>query len=72
MADREVKLQELLDKIVKKREELTIDCKNTECMVVRESLRCELIMVDVNIKQVQMFKCLESLLTENGKCDTKF
>ena len=75
IADSEEKLKELLDKVVEesKNKGLSINCKKTECMVVsrKDSLKCELKICDIKIKQVKKFNYLGSMLTEDGKCDTE-
>ena len=75
IANSEEKLKELLEKVVEesKNKGLSINCKKTECMVVsrKDSLKCELKIGDIKIKQVKKFSYLGSMLTEDGKCDTE-
>ena len=37
----------------------------------KDSLKCELKIGDIKIKQVKKFSYLGSMLTEDGKCDTE-
>ena len=66
----EKELQDLLDRVVEESKK-KINSKKTECMVVskREGPACALKTGGNTIKQVKNFNYLESLLTENGKCD---
>ena len=75
IAQSEEKLQNLLTKVVEesKRKGLTINCKNTECMVIskQSDQLCRLKIEDTEIKQVKSFNYLGSLITDDGKCDSE-
>ncbi len=75
MAESGGELQELLDTVAEesRKKGLSINCKKTECMVVskRRNPRRRLHIGDVEIKQVEKFNYLGSMLTEDGKCDTE-
>ena len=66
-------LQKLLDVVVREHglKGLSINCKKTECMVVskkKEIPRCSLKVKDQIIKQVSVFNCLGSTITEDARC----
>ncbi|MGX9987587.1 reverse transcriptase domain-containing protein [Soonwooa purpurea] len=75
IADTEKKLQELLQKVAKESagKGLSINYKKTECMVIskKTNQKCTLQVGNTRIKQVQKFKYLGSVLTEDGKCDAE-
>ena len=70
------KLQAMLEKVVDKSRKmgLTINCKKTECMVISKQKQhpvCELKVDGRNISQVKRFSYLESVITDDGKCETE-
>ena len=76
VADSEEKLQVMLDrvKLESERKGLNINVKKTECMVIlkklpvqRMNLRCGNQMV----KQVDSFKYLGSIITEDARCEVE-
>lgn len=58
------KVQDLLDGGKRVKKGITVNWQKTEFIIVkRKSSKCELRNVDVNIKQIQQFKYLASVLT---------
>ena len=75
IADSESKLQDM-DKTVTESEKLglSLSVKKTYCMVIskkKETPKCQLIVNGKVIKQVKQFSYLGSILTSDGRCDTK-
>ena len=53
---------------------LTINVKKSECMVIKkekEKTQCKVKIGDEEIKRVEKFNYLGSLITSDGKCDTE-
>ena len=76
IATSEEKLQALLDKVVEesKKMGLSINIKKTESMVISKSKirqRCNLNVEGNNIKQVEKFNYLGSVITDTSKCDAE-
>ena len=76
IANSEEKLQELLETVKResKKRGLTINVKKTECMVIKkekEKTQCKVKIGDEEIKQVEKFNYLGSLITSDGKCDSE-
>uniref|UniRef100_A0AAQ6A1U7 ribonuclease H n=1 Tax=Amphiprion ocellaris TaxID=80972 RepID=A0AAQ6A1U7_AMPOC len=76
IATSEEKLQALLDKVVEESRKmgLSINIKKTESMVISKSKihpRCNLNVEGNNIKQVEKFNYLGSLITDDGRCDAE-
>lgn len=46
-----------------------INCKTTDCMVVRDSSTCKLLISDTELKRVKRFRYLGIVLAEVRKCD---
>ena len=76
ISDSRDQLQEILDKVVEESAErgLSINCKKTECMVVSKKLDvpdCQLTVGEREIKQVEKFSYLGSLITSDGRSDSE-
>ena len=76
ISDSRDQLQEILDKVVEESEKrgLSINCKKTECMVVSKKLDvpdCQLTVGEREIKQVEKFSYLGSLITSDGRSDSE-
>ena len=74
IADFNEKLQKILDRVVLESEEmgLTINCKNTYSLTVskRKCPVCKLNVKDKEIKQVDSFTYLGSIITSDGRSET--
>ena len=76
ISDSRDQLQEILDKVVEEsaKRGLSINCKKTECMVVSKKLDvpdCQLTVGEREIKQVEKFSYLGSLITSDGRSDSE-
>ena len=75
IADSESKLQDIVDKIATENEKLgsSLSVRKTYCIVIykKEAPKCHLIVNGQAIRQVKQFSYLGSILTSDGRCDTK-
>ena len=76
ISDSRDQLQEILDKVVEEsaKRGLSSNCKKTECMVVSKKLDvpdCQLTVGEREIKQVEKFSYLGSLITSDGRSDSE-
>ena len=77
VADSEEKLQVMLDrvKLESERKGLNINVKKTECMVISKKLpvqRMNLRCGNQMVKQVDSFKYLGSIITEDARCEVRW
>lgn len=68
MADSEIKMQDLLDKLVEESEKTKKTYSNA--ISKRSRSRCVLRIGNIKIKPLITFKYIGKILTEDGECDT--